>query len=456
MILNELPDYFLVDLPPEATLTPTVVSDACETLKRNRRQYLLDRPTETLLRTIGLVAEKWLDPLYPIRQIAVEHGEKMTGFPVHTIQKGLDALFREMTQEGLNHLILQDLGHVRRLDHPTSGDAETRTGRKGYAVGPELIAHITGGVIPNPVITSMILGLLSRSAQFVKCARNTSFLPRLFAHSLYETDPKLGACIEIAEWTGGDDLLETPLFDRADCVTAMGSDQTIEVLVARLPKRTRFLPYGHRVSFSYVTKAGLEDCNPRVLAEQIVDDVVQWNQSGCLSPHAVYVEKGTTPSPDRLAQLIADEFQRREVLEPRGEIDERVAATIANRRRLYEIRAANSKDTLIWSSEESTAWTVVFDNEPRFQTSCMNRFLYVKAVDEIGDMLGGADEVFGKVSCVGLCASLHEAQNVVEQLARWGVTRVCPIGKMQHPSIAWRHDGRLSLGELMRWTDWEL
>ena len=133
-----------------------------------------------------------------------------------------------------------------------------------------------------------------------------------------------------------------------------------------------------------------------------------------------------------------------------------MAATIANRRRLYEIRAANSKDTLIWSSEESTAWTVIFDNEPRFQTSCLNRFLYVKAVDEIGDVLGGADDVFGKVSCVGLCASLHEAQNVVEQLARWGVTRVCPIGKMQHPSIAWRHDGRLSLGELMRWTDWEL
>ena len=456
MILNDLPDYFLVDLPPEATLTPTVVSDACETLKRNRRQYLVDRPTETLLRTLGLVAEKWLDREYPIRQIAMEHGEQMSGFRRYNIEKGLDSLFRGITQEALNHLILQDLGHVRRIDHPTSGDAETRTGRKSFAVGPELIAHVTGGVIPNPVITSMVLGLLARSAQFIKCARKTSFLPRLFAHSIYETDPKLGACLEIAEWVGGDDQLETPLFRAADCVTAMGSDQTIEALETRLPKQTRFIPYGHRVSFSYVTKAGLEDCNPRVLAEQIVDDVVQWNQNGCLSPHVVYVEKGTTPSPDRLAQLIADEFVRRETSEPRGSISDREAATIANRRRLYEIRAANSQDTLIWKSRDSTEWTVVFDNEPRFQQSCANRFLYVKAVDALEDALGGADEMIGKVSCVGLCASLHEAQKTVERLARWGVTRVCPIGKMQHPSIAWRHDGRLSLGELMTWTDWEL
>ena len=46
-------------------------------------------------------------------------------------------------------------------------------------------------------------GLLVRSAQFVKCAERASLLPRLFAHSLYEADPKLGACLEIAEWRGG-------------------------------------------------------------------------------------------------------------------------------------------------------------------------------------------------------------------------------------------------------------
>ena len=38
---------------------------------------------------------------------------------------------------------------------------------------------------------------------------------------------------------------------------------------------------------------------------------------------------------------------------------------------------------------------------------------------------------------------------------RWGVARVCRLGLMQEPPLAWRHDGRPALGDLVRWTDWE-
>jgi RNA polymerase-binding transcription factor DksA len=38
-----LPNYFLADLPPEATLSPTMIAEACQTLKRNRERYLLNR-----------------------------------------------------------------------------------------------------------------------------------------------------------------------------------------------------------------------------------------------------------------------------------------------------------------------------------------------------------------------------------------------------------------------------
>jgi len=84
-------------------------------------------------------------------------------------------------------------------------------------------------------------GVLTRSAQFVKCAGGASFLPRLFAHSLYDAEPKLGACLEIAEWPGGHLALETALFDEADCVTATGSDETLAAIRHKLPAGARFL-----------------------------------------------------------------------------------------------------------------------------------------------------------------------------------------------------------------------
>lgn len=454
--MQSLPDYFLVDLSKKASLTPKMITDACETLKRNRRTYLLCRSTEMLIRTLGSLSEKWLDPQYPLRQKALAEAEKKGGFPRQTIENGLDHLFGEITPEGLRSLIEQDLGNANRIDHVSATHAEMQTKRKGFVVGPELIANISGGQIPNPIITSIIIGLLSRSAQFVKCAKGSAFLPRLFAHSIYETDPKLASCLEISQWKGGDETLEKPLFDSADFVIATGNDHTIETLSKRIPKGKRFLPYGHRVSFGYITKSGLEGSHLRLLSDQIIEDVVSWNQVGCLSPHVIYVERGTSPSPEHLAEHIAKAFGRREEIEPRGEIGKGTAAIIANRRRLYEVRAAHSKGTLIWKSEGSTSWTLVFDCDPRFQKSCAHRFLYIKSVDSLSDALAGAEEVFGKVACVGLAASPNEAEGIVKELARWGVGRVCPFGKMQKPSIAWRHDGMPSLGTLMHWTDWEI
>ena len=46
-----LPNYFLADLPAEAALTPGMISDACQTMKRNREQYLAQRSTSSLIKT---------------------------------------------------------------------------------------------------------------------------------------------------------------------------------------------------------------------------------------------------------------------------------------------------------------------------------------------------------------------------------------------------------------------
>jgi len=131
------------------------------------------------------------------------------------------------------------------------------------------------------------------------------------------------------------------------------------------------------------------------------------------------------------------------------------AAVIASRRSVYELRAANSPDTRLWCSKDSTAWTVVYEADPRFQISCLNRFIYVKEVKDLTEALQGADQVKGKVSSVGLAAPEHKAQALAVELARWGVSRICPLGEMQNPPLAWRHDGRPALGDLVTWSDWE-
>ncbi|MGA3284496.1 MAG: acyl-CoA reductase [Verrucomicrobiota bacterium] len=452
-----LPNYFLADLPPEATLSPAMITEACQTLKRNRDRYLAHRTTHQLVQVLTEVAHGWLQTDNRFRKLALESGPAETGFSRATLAKGLDNFFCQFTPENFSELLEQELGqdscHVSRVTCHDSRHLSPVT--RHFWNGPEMLVHITAGNIPNPTLTSIALGLLTRSAQFVKCASGSAFLPRLFAHSIYDADPKLGACLEIAEWRGGNVELETALFAEANCVTATGSDEMLAAIRSRLPVHIRFLGYGHRVSFGFVAREILAGSHLRRVAARVADDVVAWNQLGCLSPHVIYVQSRGEVLPEKFAELLADELEQREQTEPRGELAAEHAATIASRRGIYEVRAAHSPDTQMWHSKNSTAWTVVFEADARFQISCLNRFVYVKGVKDLQEMLQNADAVRGKVSTVGIAAPEDQTEELAMQLAHWGVTRVCPLGQMQNPPLTWRHDGRPALGDLVTWTDLE-
>lgn len=455
-----LPNYFLADVP-EAPLTPTMIREACQTLKHNRERYLLERSTQSRVALLSSVARNWLDPEFPFRKLALGQPPDPAKFSGVTLARGLDAFFREVTVENLSPLLELELGHPHRFDEFSATELERKIGRQSLAAAPELIAHITAGNIPVPGLFSLMTGVLLRSAQFLKCASGQSTVARLFAHSLYEAEPKLGACIEVAEWSGGNLPIEEALFQEADCVTATGSDETLAAIRQRIPAQKRFVGYGHRVSFGYVASEVLEGTDIGRVVERAADDVVAWNQLGCLSPHVIYVENANAA--EAFAEMLARELELRETNDPRGEVPVEVAAGIRSRRTVYEIRAAAAKAirspedpvTRLWSSRDSTAWTVVYESLPLFQLSCLHRFVYVKPATNLQEALHHLDSMRGKVSTVGLAAPVHREKELATLLARWGVSRICPLGKMQSPSLAWHHDGHPVLGDLILWSDWE-
>ena len=54
-----------------------------------------------------------------------------------------------------------------------------------------------------------------------------------------------------------------------------------------------------------------------------------------------------------------------------------------------------------------------------------------------------------RVECVGLAASGPETAALVPALRALGVARICPIGRMQQPTLAWPRSQRLPLGSLL-------
>ena len=451
-----LPNIFFADLPKGVPLGSEMIAEACRALKRNREKHLAPKTTAQMIALLAGLARQWLDPEFAFRKMAISSGPEELGFSPQTISSGLDQFFRQITEPNLRALVEQDLGHPDRLERLVANGTEQAQGRKSQAVAPELILHFAAGNIPNPTLFSMVLGLLCRSSQFVKCATGASLLPRLFAHSLREADPKLAACLEIASWKSGNLELESALYDHIDCATATGGDETVAAIRARIPVRIRFLGFGHRLSFAFIHSSALSGGNFREVVERSARDVSAWDQLGCLSPQVIYVDEGAVVSPRKFAEMLAEELARTEEQTPRGKVSVEVAATIASRRSFYEIRAAHSEETRMWASEKSTAWTVVYEADSLFQGSCLHRFIYVKATPDLEKALQAADRVRGQISTIGLAAAQDKILGLAATLAEWGVTRICPIGEMQNPPITWRHDGRLALADLITWSDWEL
>ena len=459
-----LPNYFLADLPPEATVSAAMISEACLTLKRNRENYLLNRSTQNVATILANVSRQWLLPDDRFRKMALEQGPAALGFSQATLANGLDAFFRHFAVDNLQMLLQQELGDKQRLDSLTAAEPGPGTNRAAIALGPEFLVHVAPGKLPHPALRNIALGFLLRSAQFVTCSPGTSLLPRLFAHSIYDADSKLAACLEIAEWRGENSALEQILFETANCVTARGSEEYVASLRQRLPARTEYLSFPNRVSFAYIGAGLLSALSLQRITARTATDVIAWNQLGNLAPHVIYVEKGSAISPEQFAAALAEELARREESEPRGEVPPESAAAIQARRCIYEARAAHSRvsdspdypQTEMWCSANSTAWTVVFESDPRFQTSCLNRFIYVKSVADLREALQGADAVKTRISTVGLAVPEDQSHQMAAELARWGAKRVCPLGQMQNPPLASRYDGRPVLGDLVTWMDYEM
>jgi hypothetical protein len=449
-----LPNYFLADLPPEAELTAGLITEACQTLKRNRERFLEGRTTDNILGVLERLGREWLSDSSPFRQSVLQAGPDQTGFSAQVLAAGLDQFFKQLTPENLESLLRQELGHPRRLDNFFPNDDQGRPSRVAMAYGPPLLAHIAPGNLPAPVLTGMVLGLLTRSAQFVKCASGAALVPRMFAHSLYEADRKLGACLELAVWPGGADALESALFAEADCIVATGSDETLAAIRQKAPPGARFIGHGFKVSFGYVTSQALER-EPDSVVEEAAADVTAWNQRGCLSPHVIYVEDEGGGSAGEFAESLAEKLDALEKTCPRGPLGAAEAAAIATRRSFYEVRAAHSPETKMWASRDSTAWTVVLENDPLFQISCQNRFIYVKMTADLAQALQGAELVRDNVSTVGLACAPAQSADLARRLSRWGAKRICPLGQMQRPPLGWRHDGGPPLGRLVSWAEWE-
>lgn len=434
-------------------LDPAQLRKQVEALGEAHDRYLSGRPVRDVVRVVDRVAARLQDAADPLRRAAEAALPRITGYSPPMVRLILDRMTPEWRSDRLRSLLRSELSDPAVLD----GFRPRRhaPGRE-HAFGPRVATHVFSGNVPGVAVTSLVRSLLVKSATLGKTAVGEPLLAALFARGVAEEDPELGACIAVTYWPGGDDALEEVALRMADVVVVYGGADAVASVRAASPPTTRVLAYGPRLSFGVVGREALAGPDAaEATATAAARDASTFDQQGCVSPHLFYVEEGGAVSPAAWARLLAGEMEAAERELPRGTLARTEASAIRQLRGEAEFAQLAGIGVELHASAKGTTWTVVYDPDPAFAASCLNRVVRVKPVaslDEVPPLVSGIGYL---LQTVGVAAPAERTGALASALGRAGASRVCPLGKMAWPPGTWHHDGHPPLGELLRWCDLE-
>lgn len=371
-------------------------------LRHAHSKILTQMPQTHVVAALAEFAERWLDPDFPPRGEAELIDDP---FPFAMVKVSLDALLDSLSADRLWALI----------------DSEGMRGRRGYP----LIGHVIAGNTPLLAWVSIIRALLVGSASLVKLPSGPAAAwGRLFLQSLAVVSPELAACVSLKMWRGGETNLDLLLCQGVDLVMAQGSNMTLRVLKSLCPAGTRFVGYGHRVSFGLVTSGSVTVDTAAGFAR----DTLLYDQGGCLSPQTIFVEGGGQEVID-FAELLADALAQAAIELPLPHRAAKAAMIVREARQLAQMEEGNR----LWQ-DPALRWTViarsqqVFAHSPTFGVVSVQPFEKINALDKalapVVGSLQGCALASREIHCIS------------------GVSRVCQPGHLQAPPLNWRQDSK--------------
>jgi hypothetical protein len=430
------------------TPTPALLEHTIARL-REARAGLVGRRVDDIIDAVDAAAARLADPSDPIRQQADDCVTRVTGYSPEMTALVLDRMTVDWRAGALRGLVKAELGQPEALDRFIVAGPRRRV----RAYGPDLAFHVFAGNVPGVAVTSVVRTLLVKAPVLAKMASGEPVLPVLFGQALAAVAPDLAGCLAVTYWPGGTAPAEGVALREADLVVVYGGEEAAASLRGRSRPDQRLVVHGPRFSAGFVTAPALEgDLAP--LAADVARAVACFDQHGCVSPHAVWVEDPRDERGDRFADALADALAAAERELPRGRIDAGEASRIHQERGVAEMKGYAGRPIRVLAGE-GTSWTVVVDREPTFRPSCLNRFIHVHVVPNLDEAVRSLARHGAHLQSVAVAGPPDVRHQIADALARIGATRVTTFARLPWPPPEWHHDGNGPLLELLRWVDLE-
>jgi hypothetical protein len=369
---------------------------------------------------LSRVAEAWLDVDYEPRREAERMTVLVHGFSAPVVAEGFDRLFGMFARVALERWMSR---------HPKPRSS------------PQLTAVLPADNIPGVGVHPAMVSLLAGVPVLVRRTGDDPLLPFL-SQSFRDLSPALSEAFHVMRWNRGDAEEERQALSRADLILVFGSDATVRLFDERYPGRVR--GYGSSLSLAFVAH---DQINDPLAARALAVDVAIWDQHGCLSPQAVYVE-GSFEDAICFAELLAIEMERIQSEFPARvpSIDE--SAFLRIFRADLEARMAAGENQRTWLSGRGLDWTVVAYPDPQLRTGT-DRTIPLLPVSRLAEAKQILAHKRHDLQAAGLAAGNSRREELTRLLHDMGFGFVTELGRMQHPPIDWPNKGRDLLQDIL-------
>lgn len=355
----------------------------------SRKEWMKNQPIDALIGLIGEASKVWL----------AAEGELIT-----IKEKGLGFLANWAKPIHLNRIATIGLRDNRQY---MDGFLPLNHSRKQFLKANQkgLACHWLAGNVQVLGMFALLQAILTKNVNLLKISSQDggvfSALLKTFEGLNYTT--KGGYTIN------GDDLLKTIAVvyfshkDRkigelmsksANVRIAWGGREAVET-VASYPSMfdTEDIIFGPKISFSVISKEVLgTERKAKKLARKVAIDSSVFDQTGCASPHNLFIEKGGNVSPKDFCKLLAESMEKTSVQIPKGETSIEQISTVHSIRGLYDFKGE------VWASEDTT-WTVVYSEDQILRSPVYSRVIMVHPVSHIDETLELIDD---NIQTIGL------------------------------------------------------
>lgn len=428
-------EVYLHQHPIMAEESLTQLKEIIDSLKQ-QQEWLNNQPVEAIIGLIGEAAKKWAtDPkLMRIKD------------------RGLLFLSSWCDEKNLRSVANMGLrGNIDYMDKfllfPDSDKHYLKANARG------LVCHWLAGNVQILGMFALVQCIISKNVNLLKVSSRDE---GVFTDILNEFKG-VSYTTETGHTILGDDILKTiavvyfnryadklgeEMSKQADVRIAWGGRESVET-VSGYPARydAETVIFGPKLSYSVIAKEELSSVQEaKKLARKVSVDVSVFDQTGCASPHNLYIEEGGVVSPEEFIDIVGDSMQKTELQIPKPLMSPEQVSQIHSIRGVYDFKGTvKGSDTM--------SWTILLDDMDEIDKPVYSRVLFVHKVKSIFDSLKYIDE---NTQTIGIAAPAERAIDFATEATKKGVMRLPLIGRMLNFEMPW--DGIFLFDRLVKWN----